>query len=424
MTGLHSRTARSRPLALAGALLLALGVFSPVRAAAPDPLSGRWLASAEVGDVRVPFRLDLKADGGKVSGTFFDGPRPANPSAAGSLSGNRLHLEFPSYAATLDATVSPEGLDGEYVAAGKPVRIRAVRDPGPQPAPSSAAPDISGEWVIPVHSPKGETGWRLIIHQTDAGAEASILRIDGDTGTLDGAYHDGVFHLSHFAGERAARLDIARQPDGSLALSLADSGGTRPLTALRPAAATALGAIPSDPTGHTSVRNPDEPLRFAFPDLGGKLVTEADPRFRGKVVLVNLMGSWCPNCHDEAPFLQALYSKHAGQGLEIVALDFEKKDQLPDLRRLKAFLARYGIGYTVLLAGEPAEVNAKVPQAVNLNAWPTTFFLGRDGKVRSVHVGFTSPGSGARDTETRAEIEAEVSRLLAEPAPRAAAGAN
>jgi hypothetical protein len=74
------------------------------------------------------------------------------------------------------------------------------------------------------------------------------------------------------------------------------------------------------------------------------------------------------------------------------------------------------VTYPVLLAGEPRELAAKIPQAVNLNAWPTTFFLGRDGRVKSVHVGFTSAASGARDAELKAEITAEIERLLAEPA--------
>ena len=193
--------------------------------------------------------------------------------------------------------------------------------------------------------------------------------------------------------------------------------GAKTLSALRPAAAAAIGATPEDPTGHTSVRDPNEPLRFSFPDLSGRVVAQGDAQFKGKVVLVNLMGSWCPNCHDEAPFLQGLYKKYRAKGLEIVALDFEQPDQLADPRRLRAFIERYGVSYTVLLAGQPKEVNEKLPQAVGLNAWPTTFLIGRDGKVRGAHVGFTSPGSGARDLETRTAFEKSVTDLLSEAAP-------
>ena len=87
------------------------------------------------------------------------------------------------------------------------------------------------------------------------------------------------------------------------------------------------------------MKDPSEPFRFSFPDLDGQIVTNTDPRFRGKVVLVNISGSWCPNCHDEAPFLAALYKRTAPAGLEIVTLSFEEVDQQASLTRLEAFIA-------------------------------------------------------------------------------------
>ena len=136
--------------------------------------------------------------------------------------------------------------------------------------------------------------------------------------------------------------------------------------------------------------------------------------FAGKVVLVNISGSWCPNCHDEAPFLASLFKKYRDRGLEIVTLSFEEPDQLANPTRLRAFIDTYGLQYTVLLAGEPDQLEAKVPQAVNLNAFPTTFILGRDGRVRGVHAGFPSPGSGAFYEQAEHALIADVERLLAE----------
>ena len=132
------------------------------------------------------------------------------------------------------------------------------------------------------------------------------------------------------------------------------------------------------------------------------------------MVLVNISGSWCPNCHDEAPFLVSLYRKYRAHGLEIVSLSFEQAAQLANPERLRAFIAEYGIGYTVLLAGEPKELADTVPQAVNLNSFPTTFILGREGRVRAVHAGFPSPGSGRFYEEAEREITGHVERLLAE----------
>jgi hypothetical protein len=82
--------------------------------------------------------------------------------------------------------------------------------------------------------------------------------------------------------------------------------------------------------------------------------------------------------------------------------------------RLRAFNKRYGIDYTVLIPGEPKELNDKVPQGVNLSSFPTTFFLGRDGKVRSAHAGFPGKASGTFHTEAKEEITSLVERLLAE----------
>jgi thiol-disulfide isomerase/thioredoxin len=393
----------------------ALGLAFSAGSVNAQELTGRWQATAEVAGNPIPFALALKTKQGAASGHFFDGARSATPSSSGTFKSGHLHLDFPSYAASLDADLTGGALDGAYTVGGKVTKIHAVKAAATRT--SAHAPNIAGEWIIPNKSPKGEVAWRLIVKQRGGAAEASILRIDGDTGTLSGVYRDGVFTLSHFAGERPAKLEIQAQPDHSLKLVLSDGGGARSLNAVRAEQATALGATPDDPRTHTSLRDPSVPLQFSFVDLDGKPVSNTDPRFKGKVVVVDIMGSWCPNCHDEAPYLQALYKKYHGRGLEVVALDFEQPDQLANPQRLRAFIQRYGLTYTVLLAGEPKEVNAKLPQAVNLNAWPTTFFVGRDGLVKGAHVGFTSPGSGQRDVETRAEVESTVARLLAEPSP-------
>ena len=372
--------------------VLLLSLFG-AGAARAEPIAGRWDATAEVSGASIPFA------------------RPTNPSTQGAFKDGRLRLVFASYAAVLDATITNGRLDGTYTARGHAIPIHAVKAHGAVGA-GGAAPRIAGEWIIPFHSPKGETAWRLIVHQEGAAVDGAILRIDGDTGTLSGRFDRGVFRLSHYAGERPALLEVTPRPDGSLGLVLTDGSGRTELSALSADRAHAAGATPSDPMNFTTVSDKAAPFAFNFPDLAGKPVANTDPRFRRKVVVIDVMGSWCPNCHDEAPFLQALYARHRHEGLEVVALDFEQPDQLAKPDRLRAFIQRYGLTYSVLLAGQVKDVQARLPQAVNLNAWPTTFFIGRDGRVKAVHVGFTSPGSGQRDVETKAAFEHEVNLLL------------
>ena len=215
-------------------------------------------------------------------------------------------------------------LEGQYSRGtrGAPYPFQARRFV-PAPAGNNNIPSIAGLWNVQVgKSSKGEAAWQLIVRQSGAEASAAILRVDGDTGTLTGTYRDGKFVLSHFSGARPLRLELTPRADGTLAVV---QNNDTPFTAVRMEEAKAKGLpAPSDPSRFTSVKDPTEPFRFSFPGLDGKLVSNTDPRFQGKVVIVSISGSWCPNCHDEAPFLAELYKKYRKQGLEIVSLSFEE----------------------------------------------------------------------------------------------------
>jgi thiol-disulfide isomerase/thioredoxin len=393
--------------------LSVFGIFVLAQAAMAQSLSGLWNATITVNDVEIPFRMEFSGEGSNIKGCFFNGDDKV-PSTSGRLENGALVLNFAHYATELRATLKDGLLEGQYVSPRRTFVFRA-KPYVAQPQSEVAAPSIDGLWEIGIHSPKGESAWRLIVRQSGAQVSAAILRVDGDTGALTGSYRDGRFVLSHFSGARPALLVLTPVSDGTLAVSLSDGRGKNDLVATRPATARAKGLPePPDPSRHTSVKDAAEPFQFSFPDLSGRVVSNTDARFEGKVVLVNITGSWCPNCHDEAPFLAALYRKYHSEGLEIVALSFEEAEQLKNPIRLRAFIGQYGIEYTVLLAGEPSELNAKLPQAVNLNCWPTTFILGRDGRVRGVHAGFPGHASGELRAEAEREFTSSVEGLLAE----------
>ncbi len=390
-------------------LVLILGTLSGAAFQTPS-LAGRWDAVVVVNGLDVPFRLEIVGEGAATKASFFNGDRRIT-STGSQIDNGVLVLSFDQYASRLQVTYRDGQLVGEYQRPRGPYPFRATRAVAARPA-AGEVPRIDGTWIVTARSSKGESAWRFIARQTGADVSASILRVDGDTGTLTGSYRDGRFVLSHFSGARPLLLEATPHDDGSLSLSL---NGQPPLAAARENAPRAkeLG-VPTDPAHHTRMKDPDEPFRFSFPDLQGRLVSNTDARFRGKVVLLNISGSWCPNCHDEAPFLAALYRKYRAKGLEVVTLSFEEAAQLANPTRLRAFNEQYGITYTVLLAGEPEQLNEKVPQADNLNAFPTTFFIGRNGRVRAVHAGFPSPGSGVYYTKAEREITQQVEQLLSE----------
>ena len=371
-------------------------------------LAGEWDATVKANGVDVPCRFQITQQGSTIQGTFFNGEE-LYPSTSGSISNSTLELKWEYTSGRLEANYKDGHFQGTFHSTRGNYAFSAVRHT-PPPPPSANAPSIDGDWEIANKSPKGEQAWQFLVRQNGPQVAASILRIDGDTGVLTGVWRDGKFTLSHFSGARAALMEVTPQPDGSLHLRM---NGTE-YTALRPEAARAKGLpAPTDPADHTGVKDPAEVFRFAFTDLNGQTISQDDARLKGKVIVLNVFGSWCPNCHDEAPFLEEMYKKYRARGVEVVGIDFEEPDQLQDPVRMRAFAKRYGIDYSVLIAGETSAVNDKLPQMRNFNAWPTTFFIGKDGRVAHVHAGFPSSASGKKYIEAKQDFTQTVERLLA-----------
>jgi len=391
-------------------------------AIAQGPITGIWQGDATVHGQQVPIRLEITGKGNDLHAALLNGPENS-PATGAVFTGNHLVVTFNYYAKTLDATLVDGHLSGSFGTADTryPVRLSSH---GTVTGPvGSGAQNIHGDWEIAVKSAKGESAWQLRVEPIPHSSEvkAVIQRIDGDTGSLYGSWTGQSYNISHFSAAGPALYSLTPQADGTLLVSnllRADVNEQQNLVARRPAQARAASLPgPTDPTQQTSVKDPSERFKFSFPDLNGKVVSNTDPQFDGKVVIVSIGGSWCPNCHDEAPFLESLYKQFHSRGLEIVNLSFEEADQLKDPTRLRAFIARYGLTYTVLVAGETEQLNEKVPQGVNLNCWPTSFFLGRDGRVREVHAGFAGPANPPAHEALVRGVTELVEQLIAEPVP-------
>jgi peroxiredoxin len=394
-------------------LTLAPSILAPSILA--QSIAGQWDATIQINGVETPFPLEISGSGTNVTASFFNGP-DRYASTQGRFENGKLILNWEYYAATLEATLKEGVLEGQYAGTRRmkgPFAIRARRAAAAKPAAASViVPPIDGLWEIPNKSGKGESAWRFIVQQSGAQASATLLRVDGDTGTISGIFQNGRFVLSHFDGARAHLLEITLAGDGTL--DILQDAKTK-LTAYRPAAARAKGLPePTDADLHTTMKDLSEPFRFSFPDLNGHVISNADARFRGKVLVVEITGSWCPNCHDEAPFLAEMYRKFGRQGLEIVSLSFEEAEQLKDPTRLRAFVKKYQLEFPVLLCGDPDEASAKLTQLVNWNTWPATLFIDRQGLVRGIHSGFPSAGSGELFRQAKDEFNVQVGRLLTE----------
>lgn len=132
---------------------------------------------------------------------------------------------------------------------------------------------------------------------------------------------------------------------------------------------------------------------FSFPDLKGRSVSLSDPAFKGKITVVQLLGTWCPNCMDETRFL--LKYSQAHPDVAVLGLAFERSaDPAVAHPKIERFIQRYGVNYPILLAGTIEEAGQKLPQLNHVMAFPTSIVVDKKGQVRKIHTGFSGPGTG------------------------------
>jgi len=426
----------NRRLALVGRLGLFAAAFVAALSLTPSGVAGQgamarpdglWDATIATGgaqnQVNIPFRFEIATKGADAQGFFFEGDTKIG-SSEGTFVDGTLKLVYDHLNTTLELKLVGDTLTGGYVNNGRAnarpqtVEMRRFK---PTAADATAILQTTGTWEMrrlaeEVSAPRDTRTWQVFMRQSGSEVSGSILRVDGDTGALVGRWTAGTLTMSHFAGERPTLFEATANPDGTLNVTL---NGNAHYLVVRSSEARAKGIPePPDPSRYTNVKDPTAPFAFTFPDVTGKTVSSTDPMFKGKVVILAIGGSWCPNCHDEAPFLAELYRDYHAKGLEIVGLMFENDPEPAGYRpRVQSFIKRYGVQYPLLIPGTmtgDTTIAQRLPQIVNFGAYPTSIYLGRDGKVRSVHAGFASPATGEEHTRLKAELRELTERLLAE----------
>lgn len=381
------------------------------------PPSGLWDAALDVDGRRVDFRMELKISGTEARGAILDGERRIW-STSGSFSGRKLELVWDYFDSRLEADWDGRALRGVYqrrTRAGVTKRAFSAQPFQPKPEDSGQTPaQVAGAWRIQTDAERGVRVMNGYFAQSGSAVSGTIQRLDGDFGTLAGRMEGRKLRLSHFDGIRATLIEAELQQDGTLKGVM--DGRTR-FTAARIEKAAELGLPePPDPSRYVSVKDPLEPVRFRAVDLDGRPVSSEDPQFRGRPILLTIMGSWCPNCHDEAELLVELHTKYSAKGLAVVALGFEYTGESErDRNQLRAFARRHGVEYPILYAGttDEGEVQRVLPQLANFGGFPTTIFLDRQHRVRSVHAGFAGPANEQEHAKLREEYEKLVRELLA-----------
>jgi thiol-disulfide isomerase/thioredoxin len=408
---------------------LTLATASETKAQVPD---GAWDGSIQTSAGDVTFGVELKPEGSRITAVLVNGT-DRQPFSSATWDGPLLTLHLDYYDGTLTAQLlSPQRMEGEYSRQTSKGMVHIPVTLVPQQkqvlGKTWAGPTLAGDWLFVRSGNEGGDKLTLATFQQEVTAAADgkvpvtgILEpVSGDTGLLHGSVYADAgghshFHLSRFDGIHVLAFDGEFQADGSLKGKVAGITTSSPFTAHR--SKDVADANPNAQAGSlTKVKDPHQAFRFAGFDLSGRTVDQDGMRFKGKPVIVDVFGTWCPNCHDEAPLLQELYRKYHWQGLEIVGLAYEyTDDNARNLRQIEIYRSKYGITFPLLLAGTTAEgqIGKTLPQLVNFGAYPTTIFLDRDGRVHAIHAGFAGPSTGDKYQEVQQRMDQLTREILA-----------
>jgi thiol-disulfide isomerase/thioredoxin len=402
------------------AVLVALAV-----SCAPGPTiePGRWRVWLDSPGGELPFEIELDEDGDGARAWIVNGPERIEVPEV-EIDGGRLVLSLPHYDSRIELSASTVGkrLDGEWskrtgpdtwsklpahATRGKAPRFTAAETPA---RGDSGKVDIAGRWTVQFSS-DAQPAVGLFEIGDGSSITGTFLTATGDYRYLAGSFEGDRLRLSCFDGAHAFLFDATLAADGSLAGNFWSRDSWHETWTARPDP----GATLPDAFGLTRWTGARALDDLVFPDLDGNPRSLADPSFAGKARILQIFGSWCPNCNDAAAYTVELHRRYGDRGLAVVGLAFEiTGDFERDSEQVRIHAERYGIEYPILIAGlhDKAEASKAFPVLDRVRAYPTFVFMDGEGEVRAIYTGFAGPATGDAHAELREQFESLLEDLL------------
>jgi thiol-disulfide isomerase/thioredoxin len=275
---------------------------------------------------------------------------------------------------------------------------------------ASETSNIDGTWKATFSPNSKEPEITVGLFKQNAGLiQGTFLTETGDYRYLAGTVGAGKFSMSTFNGSWAFLVEGVVQNDSIYGKFYSGTSYQTDWIAVRDPNASLR-----DPSKLTYV---DKEAVFDFSKVKTLKRKGFDLKKIGKdkVVIYQIMGTWCPNCIDEIHFFKELHAKYHDQGLEIVALAYEVgNDEKSQIKRLKAFKKRLDVPYDVVLAGTSSKevASSQFPMLNGIMSFPTSVIVGKNGKIEYVHTGFSGPATGDTYVQYVKEMNALMERLL------------
>lgn len=381
---------------------------------------GIWKGELSVAEnKKAPFLFEVSNAGTAfTSVTLFNGVERVKLDSV-YFQSDTLIIPIEAYDAYIEGIISGDVIEGKfiknYIENDPGVPFHAIFGVTERFKPAEKIPDsqIDGKWDVLFINEKGDTTRNVGVFKSGNDiVTGSILTNSGDLRFLEGVYTESGVDLSAFGGLSPYLIEIRFVNESGFNGKFYTTRGVTEIVGTRNDYAEL-----ADPYSLAKLKPGFSSLGFNLPNLEGQNISLNNERYRNKVVIISILGSWCPNCLDEMEFLAPWYDENRERGVEIIGIAFERKNDFDyaktALTRLKN---RYGAQYEILFGGEVGResVTNALPELENFSSYPTTLFIDKKGTVRKIHTGFNGPATGLFYDEFKKDFNSLIDSLLLE----------
>lgn len=378
--------------------------------------TGTWRGIIHMQDQELPFNFDIEKSGDSYKAWIRNSTEKIMLDEI-TFVGDSVEMMLHIFDASLKARIEGDQLSGTYIkyySRSADVPFTATWGETHRFTVSGEEPraDFNGKYQVEFRNEKDSSSAVGVFQQTDNQVTGTFLTTTGDYRYLEGNVVDGQLMLSGFDGNHAYLFFATKEGDSIKG----DFYSGKTFHEKFYGVLNEEAAIPN-PESLSFLKPGYEKLEFSFPDLNGQHVSLTDDKYKDKVVVLQILGSWCPNCMDETKFLKEWYSANKDRGIEILGLAYERK---PDFsyasERVRKMIDKMDIPYDIVIAGvnDKTKASETLPALNGILAFPTTIIVGKDGKVKNIHTGFEGPGTGIYYEQYKERFNQIVNEELAE----------
>lgn len=381
---------------------------------------GIWRGQIIAQNNKIPFNFEVIKKNNSYKISLINGDETLEIEDV-KIIGDSLFFDFHIFDVSIKAKIENDKLVGSYTknyATDYVLPFKAIYGKKGRFDIVKSNHNFDGTWETTFLTQEGKEIDAIgIFNSENSKLRGTFLTKTGDYRFLDGYTDNDTMHLFTFDGNHIYKFKVVKQNDSVLKGEYW-SGKTSYQTFISKKNPDAK--LP-DADKLTFLKDGFDKIEFSFPDLDGKSVTLNDKKYQSKVIILQIFGTWCPNCMDETKFLSNWYDNNKDQGVEIIGLAYEnKKNGKADFdyakSRVKKMKEKYHVNYDFVIAGTSSskEASESLPMLNKVMAFPTSIFIDRKGNVRKIHTGFSGPATGEYHEEFVKEFNSFMKELINE----------